>query len=374
MADFVIFVPLQEEMRYAYEQMEKLGGECFQPYDSAITSYSFDYRDEKRQPAVVEFFVIGDMGNLRTASRLAACLSQISGAHAIFLLGIAGSMDRKIGLGDVLVGTAVKTFYPDKVAKIDPTIHDFVDLKAVTPATGLISVGEGEVAELTMPEGTPEPAASAAIGPAAPPYRLDARKRVLTESFFRYRRDAINWERSGSQATDYIRKLGTGPLDKGQFKLQGVTADQVPGLLPEEENPNPKVTTGLVFSSEMVIDSEEYIEFLTFKDEFEHYDLYFYKDGKDHKRRRWFKRAPAVIDMETLGFFMMLEALKGSNTAIAQVAFSIRGVSDRASQKALLDGRTEDEVRRIAVQNAMNVALDMMNHINAKAIGNSVRL
>ncbi|MCP5433056.1 MAG: hypothetical protein H6923_07270 [Alphaproteobacteria bacterium] len=317
----VLFVPMQEEMEYAYNTLKSRGGTCSLDYDKKTDRYPFTWTLGSRTIVTVYLKVIGDHGNLRTATRMAQTLIDVD-PYFCLLVGIGGAMEppgnRTLGLEDVVISTRVKTLYPDKVKRRDASKEDY--------APGL-------------------------------PIQLDQEKKFLTDSFFRFRRDAIQWQDSTFLLDGYLKHLNGGTA--APLSLYPVTPDTVNGLDLTQQNPKPKVAQGTIFSSEMVIDSDEYIDYLIRKNLSDASDYYVQKDGKNHPRQGWFSSTIPVADMESLGFFEMIGNLKGRITTTHAV--SVRGISDFASQKQNLDETTFDKVREKAVANAITVALDMLD-------------
>jgi nucleoside phosphorylase len=329
-AGVVVFVPLQEEMEYIYRYMESNGGRVEREYDSSVPTYNISWPLQNRTTIDICFHVIEGMGNMRTVLQIAPTLIALK-PHMVFLTGLAGSLDPDyVSLGDVVVSTQAKMLYPDKIKEVNQKKEQFLPRDETTPS-GVVC--------------------------------LDQRKKYLSQSFFRYRRDAIQWKPSIPFMDNYISYLRrANPL-----LLKSVDSDTVANLPAGLSNISPKVRSAVVFASDFVVDSGEYIAFLRDRNGDEENDYYVQKTGvRSHSRRKWINSSLSVVDMESFGFFCTIEKVCN---AITTQAFSVRGISDLASEKEKLDEGTEDRVRGIAVQNALNVVLDMVNFIGPYAFG-----
>lgn len=330
--DVMVFIPLQEEMEYAYQCLIDRGATCEIEFYPEGKSYDFTLELLDRTEIQVGISVIGDMGNLRAATSIVTNLLD-QNPQSIFLTGIAGSLNpAEAALGDVVVSTRVKAFYPDKVKKLDEEKEQWFT------APPLADV-EGNEAELTGAE----------------LIDVDDRQKILDRNFFRYRRDAVWHDRSGRKAASYKKHLD----DNKPPALKPVLHSEIDGLAEAFENPEPKIVRGDVFGSDMVIDSQDYIDFIRYRNAIENIDYYAQKSkSATHDRRRWFPDEPTIVDMETYGFLMTLEALMPHLRNFH--AFSVRGVSDLAAEKAALDDTTFDKVRTVAVENAIRTVVDMI--------------
>jgi hypothetical protein len=309
-----VFVPLKEEMEYIHGWLLASGkGKCDYSFEKSRSQYLFNITMQDRTEYHVVFQVVGDMGNLRTATRIAPKL-MVEEPRLAILVGIAGSLDiTEARLGDVAIATNVKTYYPDKVQLIDPAKHSLVK-NPKKPGTAKNVV-------------------------------IDKRKQALDASFYRYRRDFISHERSERQAFSYLQKL------KRSKALPLHAVDQK-GVPPEFLNPTPEVISATVLGSEMVIDSKEYVAFVKARNEDESFDVYKQTETEEDRiepRNRWFKSSLPIVDMESLGFFTCIDQMKSEMGEI--LAFSVRGISDPSSDKEKIEGDTRKDVRRIAVLN-----------------------
>jgi nucleoside phosphorylase len=321
-----------EEMRYVYAEMKSLGADCRMALQDGVLDYKFSWVNKLREPISITFIVVGDMGNLRTALIAAPWINRLR-PDMCFLIGIAGSMCEEVRVGDVVVATSAKTYYPDKVREIDAARHVFGSAMDSPPS--------------------------------GPPFHLDDRKRYMRTSFFRYRRDYVRLAPSSLKADDYITHI----QNHGPPPLLALTDQEVPGLPGDVENLNPRISYGTIFSGEMVVDSQEYIDFIVSKDASDSQDLYT-QMGVSFGHR--FIAPLLAVDMESYGFLKlawnMVPTIDGQRGADAMHTFSVRGISDKASQKEVLDLATNDGARRVAVVNAVRVAVDMIAMLDTSAI------
>lgn len=329
MKNIVIFVPLQEEMEYIYNYLtnENKAVATQEFYDENISEYNFHYKVPRRDSICLKFIVLGDMGNLVAATKLAKAV-RISEIEMAILVGLGGSLDPDhCKLGDVLIAYEVKTIYPDKIKKIDNRTEVFSDVADAD--SGL--------------------------------YKIDPRKKVMSDSFFRLKRRFHRWELSSDWVSRYCNHLKAHPLEN----LQSVGAEtELPDDFKHLENITPSVNSGTILSGDFVVDSEEFAEFLIERNK--SIDMDYYSQRNSIKRDRksevnWFKSRVPVVDMETLGFFTAANELQ--NWLNPGFLFSIRGVSDVARNKSELDASTQNNVRSIAVHNAIITAIDLIEYI-----------
>lgn len=299
-SEVLIFVPLNEEMKYAHELLTSQfgGASASMPFSDGMEHYLFEIKRSDRSKRHINLRRLGDMGNLKAATKMASAMFEVRPQIAV-LVGIAGGLDG-VSLGDVVISSAVKAIYADKIKSIDPSAERFVDLKA--------GVAPGK----------------------AGAYVLDERKKVLGTSYFRFRRDAVYLTAGMNKIARYLRNLARGPLEN----LQPVDPAEISTLKPGQENLAPKVRSGVVFGSDLVIDSEEFIQFLEDRNSDEHaaMDYYTQHNGQmNHDRYEWFASDLNIVDMETLGFLQMIKAMR--DVMPMTLAFSVRGISDMAKDK-----------------------------------------
>jgi nucleoside phosphorylase len=330
---FVVFVPLHEEMKYAHAHMLSKHATCPLPYDPQTNDYTFHYTLTARTSARVRFCVIGDMGNAYTLARITPII-EIEKPHGCFLVGLAGSLKPDgIRLGDVVVSSRSKSLYPDKVKKL---------------ADAREEVREKSRLSLPDPNGL---------------LLIDDRKVVLGDNFLRFRRMFARATVSEPIAHDYVRYASTA----APLPLKGVTASDFPVLRPGSENPNPSPKEGTIFGSDMVVDSEKYVAFVLERNTDDSADYYHQKAGGRSPLQKWFRSDLEAVDMETFGF-LLLSQVSGEHFGF-RLYFAVRGISDLATDKEPLDKSTSDKVREIAIFNAVEVTLDMIDYILRNNLG-----
>jgi hypothetical protein len=274
-----------------------------------------------RHTLPIAFQVLGDMGNLIAATHSLSAIKSLY-PRQCFLIGLAGSLNSgTVNLGDVAVATSVKAFYPDKVKRLDPDREIFG------------SIGDNVPGKIIV----------------------DSRKRIFAESFLRFRRVSSRWPNSAFQAARYMSYLES---TRAQLPLNPVA--NISGLAAQFENRSPKIFQATVFGSDMVIDSDEFVNFLSERNTSQDHDYYRKKSGDvaADRRNTWLTSELTVVDMESLGYFMIAHAL-GDSIEGTQY-YSVRGVSDFSSGKDRLQELTAGEVRRCAMMNALTVTLDMI--------------
>jgi nucleoside phosphorylase len=131
----------------------------------------------------------------------------------------------------------------------------------------------------------------------------------------------------------------------GKFASPAIDADLIRGfgrtLRPTDRNC--KCVREMVFSWDLVLDSDDFRnEILS-------------QEGK-----------LAAVDMESLGFFSVIEGYNHGDGFVDAVAF--RGLSDYATNKANTDGSAVDW-RRVAGANAANAAYDFLQAVNFSDLG-----
>lgn len=329
---YLVFVPLQEEMKYAYNYMDSLpGAYTLLPYDPAHESYLFHYTRPNRTPGEVTFVLLGDMGNTFALGRIAPYLAEIR-PHASFLVGLAGSIDPNINLGDVIVSSRSKAIFPDKIKTLNPSKEEVADR-----------------ASMAIPH------------PNNSKVWVDSRKVVFSGgSFLRFRRATARSPKSEMLLARYAAYLRG-----AQLPLDAISTVNIPNLDQKLENAAPKVREGTILGSDMVVDSKDYLAFVRERDRDASADVYNQKAQGTHPRQKWFAASLNAVDMETFGFLQ----LAAQERKFTDLYLTVRGISDLAAGKEELDVATADQVRDIAVQNAVKVAIDLLNYVIDNKVG-----
>jgi purine-nucleoside phosphorylase len=117
----------------------------------------------------------------------------------------------------------------------------------------------------------------------------------------------------------------------------------------------------------MVVDSEKYVEFILERNTDESADYYHQKAVGRSPLQKWFRSELEAVDMETFGF-LLLSQVSGEHFG-SRLYFAVRGISDLATDKEALDGSTGDKIREIAIFNAVEVTLDMIDYILRNNLG-----
>jgi nucleoside phosphorylase len=292
--------------------------------------YPVNYWKRDRTKVDMLIRVIGSMGNTRASTKMVRPLLDTD-ADLIFLVGLAGSMDPSVRLGDVVIAHGAKTFAPDAVKKLQPGKHEVVIDHPTTSMGGTIYV--------------------------------DRQKVVMDEAFFRYGRDSARKEQSAQFINEYVEYAKS-----TDWRLTGLIPAEVAGLPSEYANPKPVVHMGNIFGSDMVIDSARYKKFVLDRNEDRSRDVYtqIYKT-EGHERYKSFKGKLHAVDMESFGFFALAEELT-ADLGKAKL-FSVRGISDMAEGKEDLDAATGEAVRGLAVRNAIKTTFDLMERVLGRLKG-----
>lgn len=328
----VVFVALPEEMEYIYKYLTSDNrGECGRNYSKSVNVYPFTLFMKNGKEYEALFQVLPSMGNLSTASIAA---KQIAGRwpHLCFLVGISGSLDpQKYRLGDVIVSTSVKSYAADKLKQLEEGQEKFY----------------GEDGDAT--------------------FVIDPRKRVMNHSFFRFRRQWIERENSTPHAHDYGKRWRD---TKHKPRLIPIDKSDIEGISDEYANPTPSVHVQALLGSDFVVDSAEFVDFVTERNVDDSKDFYRMKDKDANKREfdernKWNQDDLSAVDMESWGFFNIAEHLSPGPTSLF---FSIRGISDLSAGKSTLDKASKNEVRSAAAKNAIHIMWELMNYLDERAI------
>lgn len=255
----------------------------------------------------------------------------------VIMVGIAGSLvPSKVGLGDVVVSNHAKLFASDKVAQIP---------NGATQPEYIFGM-EDRLQEAR----------------ARGQFVVDERDRFLTSSFLRYERKYIESPHMDDLLTDIEKSISGLPLTE----------------LPKEDLPNRfaellsskrsrKVHFGWILGSHHVVDSAEYRDYLTEKNTKLELDIH--RQKGDHDRVLWKDGELLAVDMESYGVLRAVETARttpprdgGCSNLVGGVI--VRGISDICEYKGDLDKTTGNSIRRLAVENATNVALSLIEAID----------
>ncbi|KYG24085.1 hypothetical protein SE92_30695 [Bradyrhizobium sp. AT1] len=104
----------------------------------------------------------------------------------------------------------------------------------------------------------------------------------------------------------------------------------------------------------MVVDHDEYRQFLLHKNE-DHSLDYYPGEAADGK-------GIASVDMESFGFFAFFEELSRFDVRMTPTRITVRGLSDHAGSKTKFQKDTKDSWRRVALENAALTAIDFIEN------------
>jgi nucleoside phosphorylase len=252
----------------------------------------------------------------------------------VFMVGISGSLHDDVGLGDVVISNQVKLYASDKVMSL--------------------AAPSGQKAKYAFTD----PGAAPSRGD---PIAVDRRDKLMTDSFLRYERKYIE-----SEHINVYISHAEGAAMRRQLR-------QLPEALPEKirdlasTRRNRKVHTGWVLGTHHVVDSAEYKSYLVEKDRDTRLDVH--RQKGEAERVAWKQGAILAVDMESYGLLRSIEMLRempsdqgGVNELIGGVV--VRGISDFCIGKGMLDDETGSAIRRLAIENATDVCLTLIENLN----------
>jgi nucleoside phosphorylase len=356
----VVFVALPEEMENIYRHLTSDGrGECPRKYSSTVTNYDFTLYMKNGLEYEAHFEVLPNMGNLVTAVNAAKILARHR-PHLAFLVGISGSLDvETFRLGDVIVSTSTKHYAADKLKQLeagkerfegdpDDDVEDEEDVEGEIDANTEAASASGGVANV-------ERKAKVVIDP---------RKKVMSNSFFRFRRQWIERKNTTSHAYSFLKRWSE---TKNKPSLLPVDKTRYSGLNDNHINETPRVHVEALLGSDFVVDSEEFVAFLQDRNVDDSKDHYRRSpDGEFEKRNSWTNDPISAVDMESWGFFNVADVISPSDQAFF---FSIRGISDLSSGKAALDNASNSEIRSAAAKNAVSILWEVLNFMDERLVG-----
>lgn len=255
----------------------------------------------------------------------------------VIMVGIAGSLvPNKVGLGDVVVSNHAKFFASDKVAQVP-----------------------SGVAHPEYIFGTEERLQEAK---ARGQYVVDERDRFLSSSFLRYERKCIESPYMDGLLTDIEKSINGLPLRDLPVKGLPDRFSELPS-----SKRGRKTHFGWILGSHHVIDSAEYRDYLNEKNVKLELDIH--RQKGDHDRSFWKDGELLAVDMESYGVLRAVETARttpprdgGCSTLLGGVI--VRGISDICEYKGDLDKSTGNSIRRLAVENATEVALSLIEAID----------
>lgn len=256
------------------------------------------------------------------------------------MIGIAGSMNpAEVGLGDVVLCNQVKFFGSDKVGSLTP------------PGAYVLGndLGDGKNGEVV----------------------IDLRDRFMESSFLRYERGFVESDHAGELVAEIENELMNCPLGQLEPTWLGESIAKL-----ESSKRGRKIHVGWILGSAHVVDSREYREYLNEKNT--RLELDIHRQKGELNRVRWKKGALLAVDMESYGLIRAAEMYRsipshkgGCSELIGGV--SVRGISDLCEDKSALDEKSKNEVRRLAVHNATEVALSLLENLDYAEIARAKR-
>lgn len=285
--------------------------------------------------ASVQVRTIQKMGHLEAVLALNAAASSFT-PELVILVGLAGSMDpNEIGLGDVVVSNQVKTYSANKVGTIsqDPSERPQYQFFTVPPTMA--------VKDCII---------------------VDDRDRMQGYSYLRYDREFVE-----SSHVDTALSALEGTITG--LELKQVPMDVVPknfAAYPSMKRDR-SVHYGWLFGSHYVIDSKEYRNYVTEKNTSTEFDIY--SQMKERTAVHWPPGKLLAVDMESYGVLKAVETLRtlprisgGSEVLVGGIV--VRGISDLSEAKAATERESKNALRKIAVQNAAEVAAQIVERLD----------
>lgn len=290
-------------------------------------------------PVRVRVNTLSSMGQTEAVLGAAAAISAESPDLAV-MIGIAGSMQpTQVGLGDVVLCNQVKFFGSDKVGSLSPS--------------GPYVLGRNLNGRL------------------AGQVVVDDRDKFMESSFLRYERSFVESSHAGELVAEVETRLMNCPLR--QLNPDWLD-DSIAGL--DSSKRNRKIHVGWILGSAHVVDSREYRDYLNEKNT--QLDLDIHRQKGEVGRVQWKEGQLLAVDMESYGLIRAAEMYRsipshkgGCNQLIGAV--SVRGISDLCEDKGALDAKSKNEVRRLAMHNATEVALSLLENLDYKQLADAKR-
>ncbi len=275
-----------------------------------------------------------NMGNIEATLATSALLAA-TGPDLVIMVGLAGSLEpKKVHLGDVVISNQAKLYSSDKVASMGSgntgkRKYRFVDVDGA----------DGEI-------------------------RVDRRDGFMTSSFLRYERKFVE-----SPGTDELISRVELTLKKDLSWLKRVRAEQIPEAYRAAYKARSECVlhSGWLLASPHVVDSAEYRDYLVNKNTDLTLDVH--RQNNEADRVPWTKGDLLAVDMESYGVLRAVEAIRTAPTTQGGVpdvlgGIIVRGISDLCEEKARTDEGSSNETREIAVHNAAEVAIRIVENID----------
>lgn len=332
LCSILLVLALPEERGYFHEVVKKRKGwEC----TSENSRYECFYNSQHGRIRVV-------VQTLEKMGQVDAVLGSTSGIAAstpmlAIMLGISGGLSPTVGLGDVVVSNKAKLYSSDKVMSLAPDHgmppqYILCDASKVRP-----------------------PGANGTV-------LVDSRDRFLDNSFLRYERHVVH-----SNSTDLI--ISSVELEIRKEVLTNLNSGVLPPRFQElpSSNRSREVHVGWILGSHEVVDSEEYKSYLMSKNGETVFDVH--RQKGEPERVPWTKGDLLAVDMESYGLLRSAEMMSKAHAYYGGYemllgGLVVRGISDLCEGKAGMDVATGNAIRQLAIENATNVCLRLIEEID----------
>jgi nucleoside phosphorylase len=332
-ARIALVLALPEERDYFHSEIiRRPGWTASTPRQRFVCDYASTHGNVRMTVQTLD-----NMGHIEAVLGTTSIIGATS-PNLVVMLGIAGSLQPNVvGLGDVVVSNQVKYYASDKVA----------DCNSFMGINGKYSFGKREDLNAARKNGK---------------IVVDERDRFLKHSFLRYERNFIESTSMHGIISESEKVLKRARL----AQISKITLPQ--SVLNLDSNSRDRaVHFGWILGSNHVVDSAEYRDYLNDKNGL--LDMDVHRQKGDAERVKWTTGDLMAVDMESYGLLKAVEKARTtpSSDGGCQTLFgglTVRGISDVCEFKNDLDERTSNEIRRIAVANATEVALTLLESID----------
>jgi nucleoside phosphorylase len=277
------------------------------------------------------------MGNIEASLLAGAGIAQ-SNPDLVMMVGLAGSMNPTVvHLGDVVISNQAKLYVSDKVKAFETTPK--VNGTRRYRFNDQPSTGPDEIV-------------------------VDRRDALMSKSFLRYERKYVE-----STPTDELISDMELHLRSIVEQLSRVEPNHVPMTHRDVYAARGKVKlhAGWILASQHVVDSAEYRQYLQQKNTDLSLDVH--RQTGEPGRSQWKPGELLAVDMESYGLLRAVELLRTtpeSQGGVRQLigGIVVRGISDLCEEKTESDIGSGQATRKIAVRNATEVALTIIESID----------
>ncbi len=281
------------------------------------------------------------MGNIEASLLAGAGIAQAN-PDLVVMVGLAGSMNPTVvHLGDVVISNQAKLYVSDKVKAFEST----------APGSGIRRYRFND----QPPVGSND-------------IVIDRRDALMSKSFLRYERKYVESTPTDQLISDMELRLRT-----FVEQLPRVDPDHVPKTHRDGYTARGKVKlhSGWILASQHVVDSAEYRQYLQQKNTDLTLDVH--RQTGEQGRSQWKSGDLLAVDMESYGLLRAVELLRttpeiqgGVRQLIGGIV--VRGISDLCEEKSESDAGSGQATRKIAVQNATEVALTIIETIDYRRL------